>query len=235
MTDPLIAAARFLEAQLEWMRHAVADEQGQPYAVAAFAEIAHCAGRLRGLVNGPSEQRYLGPCGAPIRYDRCMAAASLSGSCVTMLEGFPRCDEGECVRMDRTECDGDVYGPRGGSRGRCRTCKAEVAQDDRQAWLDGEVRAHAFRAYEIAQAYGVSADTIRSWAARGRLKSYWRTDTGLTADWTDPPEGETRDRLHYIGDVLDLAAADKARLAGEQAKRARRAANRAADDERMSA
>jgi hypothetical protein len=66
MTDPLIAAARFLQSQLEWLRHAT-DEQGEPYAVQAFAEIDWCAGRLRSLVNGPPERRYLGPCGALTR------------------------------------------------------------------------------------------------------------------------------------------------------------------------
>jgi len=193
--DPLVSAAKALSGQLEWLRHAT-DAQGQPYAVAAFAEIAHCAGRLRGLVNGPSEQKYLGPCGAEV------------------LAPVP----GEEFRMAQLDtCDGDIYGARGASRGRCRTCGAEVAQDDRQAWLDGEVRAHAFRAYEIAQAYGVNVNTIRSWATRGQLAEHGR-------DRDDKP-------LYNVGDVLDLAAADKARLAGEQAKRARRAANRAAESE----
>lgn len=186
--DPLIAAARFLAAQLEWLRHAV-DEQGQPYAVAAFAEIAHCAGRLRGLVNGPAEQKYLGPCGADID--------------VEALDG----------QRYIGSCGGDIYGPRGGSRGRCRTCGAEVAQDDRQAWLDGEVRAHAFTATEIGKAYSVNINTIRSWAGRGQLVEHGR-------DRDDRP-------LYNVGDVLDLAAADAARRAGDQAKRARRKENAA--------
>lgn len=189
MTDPLIAAARFLASQLEWLRHAV-DEQGQPYAVAAFAEIAQCAGRLRGLVNGPAEQRYLGPCGA------------------VQPPGFDQFDYRE-----EAVCDGDVYGPRGGSRGRCRTCGAEVAQDDRQAWLDGEVRAHAFTATEIGRAYSVNINTIRSWAGRGQLVEHGRDRDGRP--------------LYNVGDVLDLAAADAARRETERAKRERRRENAA--------
>lgn len=224
-TDPLIAAARFLVGQLEWLRHAV-DEQGQPYAVAAFAEIGHCAGRLRGLVNGPAEQRYLGPCGATV-----IAPAPPQDGCDCGHEGLDSwfhlkpCPV--ALLEQRSACDGDVYGIRGAQRGRCRTCGAEVAQDDRRAWLDGEVRAGAFRAYEIADAYRISADTIRSWAHRGRLRSYFRTDEGLIAAWVDPPDGEVRERLHYVGDVLDLAAADAARRETARAQRERRKENAA--------
>jgi hypothetical protein len=192
MTDPLIAAARFLTSQLEWLRHATADN-GEPYAVAAFAEIDQCARRLRGLVEGRGEQKYLGPCGAEVEW----APGTMV---VTAI------------------CEGDIYAPRGGSVGRCRTCKAEVAAADREAWLDGEVRAHAFRATEIGKAYGVNINTIRSWAQRGQLTEHGR-------DRDNRP-------LYNVGDVLDLAAADAARRAENQAKRARRAAD---IDERMSA
>jgi hypothetical protein len=193
-TDPLIAAARFLQTQLEWLRHAT-DDQGGPYAVTAYAEIAHCAGRLRGLVNGPAEQKYLGPCGALL----------------PLLP--PPEDPAETWVPAGTECQGDIYGAREASRGRCRTCGAEVAQDDRQAWLDGEVRAHAFTATEIGKAYSVNINTIRSWATRGQLIEHGR-------DRDDRP-------LYNVGDVLDLAAADAARRETERAKRERRRENAA--------
>lgn len=61
MTDPIIAAAQFLLAQLDWCRHAT-DEQGEAYAVGVFAEIGDCAGRMRSLVNGREPGRYAGPC-----------------------------------------------------------------------------------------------------------------------------------------------------------------------------
>lgn len=183
--DPLIAAARFLQSQLEWLRHAVADN-GEPYAVAAFAEIDHCAAQLRGLVNGPAERKYLGPCGAEL-----------------LIEGV----------VGPWPCEGDIYAPRGGTVGRCRTCGAEVAAADREAWLDGEVRAHAFRAVEISRAYPINIKTIRSWVLRGQLVE-------VSRDRDDKP-------LYNLGDALDLAAADAARRAGNQATRARRKDNAA--------
>jgi hypothetical protein len=205
--DPLIAAARFLQSQLEWLRHAVADN-GEPYAVRAFAEIDWCAGRLRSLVNGPPERRYLGPCGAV------QPCAGLEP------DDWP---EGDCgnhaahASHDRNPCEGDIYAPRGGSTGRCRTCGATVSAADREAWLDGEVRAHAFRAAQIGEAYGVNVNTIRSWALRGQLTEHGR-------DRDNKP-------LYNVGDVLDLAAADAARRETERAKRERRAAARAAETE----
>jgi hypothetical protein len=187
--DPLTRACSWLLGQMEWLRHAV-DEQGQPYAVAAFAEIAQCAGRLRGLVNGPAEQKYLGPCGAetPAR---------------TETDGFAH------WTVPASTCDGDVYGIRGGSRGRCRTCGAEVAQADRQVWLDGEVRAHAFRASEIEQAYGINANLIRQWATPAR---------GLVQIHGHDREGRA---LYLLSHVLDVAATQAAKRAEAQAKRAR--------------
>lgn len=220
--DPLVSAAKALTGQLEWLRHAT-DDQGGPYAVAAFAEIAHCAGRLRSLVNGPSESRYLGPCGAELLTD------------VTDVDP----EHGEGIRTYRADtCDGDIYGTRGASRGRCRTCGAEVAQDDRQAWLDGEVRAHAFTAAQIAEAYGINVKTIRSWAtdrAESRDHRGTLTRSATPARLRTHAVGRDGQALFLVGDVLDLAAADAARRETERAKRERRAAARAADDERMSA
>lgn len=193
--DPLIAAARFLASQLEWARHAV-DKQGQPYAVAAFAEIAQCAGRLRGLVNGPAEKRYLGPCGAPLIEIPPDVAAAQGISPANAALGL-------------APCDGDIYGVRGGLRGRCRTCGAEIAQDDRQAWLDGEVRNWAFRASEIEEAYGIKANLIRQWAtpARGLIQIHGHDRDGRA--------------LYLLSHVLDVAATQAAKRAEAQAKRAR--------------
>jgi hypothetical protein len=185
--DPLIAAARWLGRQLEWLRHAV--DGTEPYAIRAFDEIAGCAGRLRGIVNGPGEQKFLGPCHATVTWD---------------AEGA------EIPRDDR--CEGDVFAYIGAKEGTCRACKARWVTANRQAWLDGKVREHAYRASEIAQAYTVNVNTIRSWAARGQLVPHGH-------------DAEARP-LFNVGDVLDLAAADAARRATEQAKRARRAAAR---------
>lgn len=158
----------------------------------ALGSIQAAARVVAGIARGPASQKYLGPCGAFEVDDR--------------EEG----DEGP-------PCEGDIYAREGASVGRCRTCGAEVSSGERAAWLDGEVRSHAFRAAQIAQAYGVNVNTIRSWAARGALLAH----------------GQDREErpLYNVGEVLDLAAADAARRAGEQAKRARRAAARAAESE----
>jgi len=226
--DPLIAAATFLSGQIEWMRHAI--DGAEPYAIRAFDEIAQCAGRLRGLVNGPGEQKFLGPCGATL--------CSLCG----VVEATHVCEGDIPVWV----CDGDVLTYRGAKVGRCKTCGAEVATSEREAWLDGEVREFAFRAAHIAEAYRVNVNTIRSWAARGQLKSYWRTELGLTVEWVDPvlddklKGEELEERLGEISDEIQARGGrlhyDAARREGERAKRARRAAVKAAEsDGRMTA
>jgi hypothetical protein len=194
VTDPLVAAARFLTSQLEWLRHAV-DAQGEPYAVTAYAEIAHCAGRLRGLVNGPSEQRYLGPCRSKVGWD----------------------DAGNEFERDEP-CEGNVFVPLGGEKGTCRTCGARWAAADRREWLDGEVRAHAFRASEIEQAYGINANLIRQWATPAR---------GLVQVHGHDIEGRA---LYLLSHVLDVAAIQAAKRAEIQAKRARSQATRRQED-----
>jgi hypothetical protein len=186
--DLLSEAAKWLTRQLTWLKHAV-DNQGGPYAASVFAEIRDCASRMRGLVDGPAPQRYLGPCGALVG-----AEADVN-------------TDGEAFLIERL-CDGDVYVRGGSQRGRCRSCGAEVARADREAWLDAEVRSWAYRASEIANAYGVNVKTIRSWADRGHLTQH----------------GQDRDGkpLYNLGDVLDLAATDAARREGDRATRARR-------------
>jgi hypothetical protein len=116
----------------------------------------------------------------------------------------PDCPE-DCG--NRRFCDGDVYARETASVGRCRLCGAEVSTDARRAWLDAEVRSRAFRAVEISRAYNINIKTIRSWINRGQLIAH----------------GEG---LYNVGDVLDLAAADAARKASDQARRARRATRR---------
>lgn len=227
LPPPMLAVvARWLVGHLSWLAH-------RPEVDEVFADLGACARVLSGVVRGPAPQRFLGPCGA-VRVD-VMPVPDGAGS------------------WDLTEspvgepCDGDIYAREGASVGRCRTCGAEVSTDARRAWLDDEVRSYAFRAAHIAEAYGVRANTIRVWATRGLLPSYWRTEAGLVTPWIDPPLdpklkgeemearlGEIADeirarggRLHYVGDVLDLASSEAARRAEAQAKRARRKENAA--------
>jgi hypothetical protein len=193
MKDPIITLSAFLETHLEWIRH-------RPECDEFLADVERCARVVRGLARGRQEQKYLGPCGA------------LIGG-----EGVVNPVTGGVHLFERT-CEGDVYGPRGGSVGRCRACGAEVATADREAWLDAEVRAHAFRASEIEDAYGVKANLIRQWAtpARGLIQVH-----GLDRDGR---------QLYLLAQVLDVAAGQAAKRAEAQAKRARKAATRDEED-----
>jgi hypothetical protein len=207
MTDPIAKLATRLAGHVEWMRHRQeADE--------FLSAVDACLRVVRGLARGPSEQKYLGPCGAEPPHDTL---------CFDKV-GHPHDNECECwchdlhdpqVMANRT-CDGDVYAYRGAKVGRCRTCGAEVATSEREAWLDAEVRAHAFRDREIADAYGVNVKTIRTWVLRGHLVPH-----GHDADGRP---------LLNVGDVLDLAAADAARRETDRAKRARRRDTKTEED-----
>lgn len=190
MTDPITTAAQFLSTQMPWIRHA-ADDQGNPWAAWVLAEIADCTAKMRGIVNGPAEQAYLGPCGAPTVWTSRL--------------------DGEGLIGDGPPCEGDVYGHRGTQTGRCRTCGAEVDQEQRKAWLDGEVRSRAYRASEIEDAYGISQNLIRQWATpeRGLLRVHDRDFLG---------------RARYmLGEVLDLARQQREKAAERAAKRATKA------------
>jgi hypothetical protein len=187
--DPIVVAARYLAANVEWLRH-------RPSVDEAYAAIEACARVVRGIVRGPAAQRYLGPCGA--LWSRGFAA-EVNGTLITSQEDLP-------------PCEGDVYARDEASTGRCRTCGAEVSTAERQAWLDAEVRARAFTAVEIADAYPtIKANTIRQWLSRGLLV----------------PHGELAGRpLLKLGDVLDLAAGDAARRETARNERERRKAVR---------
>jgi hypothetical protein len=197
MTDPIAKLATWLAGHVEWMRHRQeADE--------FLSDVDACLRIVRGLARGPSEQRYLGPCGAETRGD--------------FLAGGPNSGITEIYA-----CGGDVYAYRGAQRGACTTCGAQVATAERQAWLNELARSHAFTDRQIADAYPqLNVKTIRSWRDRGKLKTYYRTDQGIVVEWADPPEGAEREKLHYVGDVLDLAAADAARRETDRSARARR-------------
>lgn len=184
--------AEFLLTHLDWLRH-------RPEVDEAFAEIGDCAARMRSLVDGRAEQRYLGPCGAEVEDDF---------------------DE-QGTLMD---CNGDVYGIRGARTGRCKSCGAEHDQEARRDWLDSEVRDRAFSAKWIAEAYRVNVKTIRSWATeRAEQRNHEGKLTRSAAPAKLHAHAHDRDGepLYLVAHVLDLAAADAARRAERQAKRER--------------
>jgi hypothetical protein len=184
MTDPIVAATRFLAEQMEWIRH-------HPAADEHLDVIERCVRRIRGVVDGPRPKKYLGPCGADL----------------DALGIGPESLSGPYVPTVSDPCEGDVYGVVGGKTGTCRTCGAQVAQDERRAWLDDQVRDKAFRAAHIADAYGINVNTIRTWAARGHLVQH-----GIDRDLRP---------VYLVGDVLDLARAAAIRRAENEARRER--------------
>lgn len=192
--DPIVHAAHYLAGNVEWVRH-------NPAAEEFLADVEACARVVAGIARGPASQRYLGPCGAPTWCD-VTGIGKEPGS--ELVEGAP--------------CDGDVYCREGAQHGACRTCGAEVSTRERQAWLDGEVRARAFRASEIEDAFGIKANLIRQWATPAR---------GLVDVHGQDREGRA---LYLLSHVLDVAAAQAAKRAEAQAKRARREATRAEGD-----
>lgn len=184
--DPIALWARWLAGHVEWIRRTDDAER-------FLAEVGECVSVMRGVARGPGAKRYLGPCGATIAWD------------------------GDGTEIEReAPCDGDVYAWDGANEGACRSCRARWATAKRQAWLDGEVRDHAYRASEIEDAYGVSANRIRVWAARGKI----------------PVHGTDRLKraLYLLSTVLDYAAATVLQAELERAKRERRAAVRETED-----
>lgn len=210
--DPIVHAARYLAANLDWLAH-------RPEAGEAYAAIHACARVVRGIVRGPSEQRYLGPCGAT--WD------------IGTLESPEQ----------KLACDGDVYGYVGAEKGRCKTCKTEVSQDERRIWLEDKARSSdlAWTARGIADALSINPKTLRAWAderrapngvvlRRAKLATFWRNPDGQLIPWVEPPvhlfEVERRaqirargDRLHYVADVVELARETAARRAEAGAAR----------------
>jgi hypothetical protein len=214
--DPIVVAARYLAANVEWLRH-------RPSVDEAYAAIEACARVVRGIVRGPAAQRFLGPCGAERKHeDGC--SPPLCGDGYDELVGVVECDCW-CHRAETATCEGDVYARDGGSTGRCRTCGAEVSTAERQAWLDAEVRSRAFTAKDIADAYGINVKTIRSWGTE-RQARYDHSGTLVQAPRAAKLREHGRDRdgrsLFLVGDVLDLAAGDAARRETARNERERR-------------
>lgn len=200
MTDPIIAAARFLDTHLDWLRHRSPTEIRDCY-----TDITAAARIINNIATGPQEQRYLGPCGADI------SIGTLSQPDLTYA------------------CDGDVYGRPGAETGRCRTCGATVNTDDRRAWLDDLVRQHAYYITDIADAYHLNIKTLRDWTYN-RPDRYDHSGTRVQTARPAKLQPHTHDRdnrpLYLVGDVLDLAATEAARREERRAQRERLAAKK---------
>jgi len=218
LTDDLSGLALWLADHCEWMRHRREVDEW-------LTDVEACARVVRGIARGPAAQRYLGPCGAE-------------------TEDW----ESEQVTTDGPgiqRCEGDVYGPQGGSKGTCRTCGAQVDQDERKAWLDEQVAEfladEPIPARDIAFALRLNVKTIRTWATEikaengtviraAKLRTFYRRNEHVVP-WTeiDPtlPEAQRKaiarergPRLHYVGDVRVLAQRIAEQREVEEARRA---------------
>lgn len=209
--DMIVVAAQFQGQHMEWWRH-------RPECDEFLRDVEACERVIRGLARGPSEQRFLGLCGAQVEAGDPACPAGCSCRTTDRTTTAPVCDGCLCLTRCHNEfawsgeCQGDVYAREGASEGRCRTCGTKWPTAERRAWLDGEVRQYAYTAAEIADAYPIKANTIRQWLSRGLLV----------------PHGEIDGKpLLNLGEVLDLAAGDAARREEARATRARRAAVKA--------
>lgn len=186
MTDPIVTAARFLAENAEWIRH-------KPFAGEFLADVDACHRTVLGIARGPADRRYLGPCGAW----RLMTPTDAG---YTYGASF--------------ECPGEVYARSGADTGHCQACGTGYVVKERREWLDGLVRERNFQAAHIADAYDISADTIRSWAS----------DHNGTRPVRLFPKGHDRkgNPLYSVADVLELDRQAKARKAEREARKARR-------------
>lgn len=177
LKNDLSGSALWLADHCEWMRHRSE--------VREFARDIDASTRImRGLARGPAAHRYLGPCGADL-------------SLFTIETGIG----------NGSICDGDIYGIDGAPTGRCRTCGAHHSQAERLKELAALTEGRAYRAAHIAHAYGIPVKSIRTWARRGKLRSWWfdGEQMQLWTDTDDQDELRARGpRLHVVADVLAL-------------------------------
>lgn len=202
--DVIEPSARFLLQHLDWARHRrEADE--------LLRDITAAVRIVRGILDGPGEQKYLGPCGVEI------SIGTLSQPDLMHI------------------CDGDVYGRPGAQHGTCRACKTEHSQEQRRIWLDSQVSGSdlAWTARGIADALNLNVKTVRAWATPhtsdtgtvlrpAKLATYYRLGEHIVP-WTEPEKGEDvkarGDRLHYVGDVRRLAQESADRREAERQRR----------------
>jgi hypothetical protein len=173
--DTIVNACRFLAGQLEWFRH-------RPEVDECLSDLEASARVIRGIVRGPSDLKFLGPCGSTVRYTEAEEGCPVNCAC----HNGPHyaCDEpggcgtagcGRPALVAQPPCPGDVYAlvyddgtvaPVGRCRG--KTCRAEWDTAQRQAWLTDQVVEHLadtpIPASMIAHAVRVNVNTIRTWA-----------------------------------------------------------------------
>ena len=208
MTDPLIAAARFLAQQLPWLRHAT-DAQGAPVAADVFREIGDCAARMRSLVDGPQAGRYAGPCSALV--DDPKAPCPVNCTCHNG-PGYVCDDPGGCgsAGCGRRECGQDVVSRGDSSTAECKSCGAKYNVDEQQTWMLGEIESMLARPIEIEGMLGQLGVN----ATYRRIMKYIEKGQLLEHGF------DSRARpLYRVGDVLEIIARnEKPRRAGQSSR-----------------
>ena len=197
MTDPIAVAARFLAdpSHLEWLRHRPPDQ------VREFLEdVESCWRDVVAIARGPRDKTYLGPCGAP----QIAIPPEVAGE-----QGIHPAS----AALGLAPCDGDMRAYPGAVTGRCDRCGATVPVAERREWLDELVGEYNYRAKWLADAFGISVNTIRSWALRGQLAAHGHDEDGHP--------------LYNAAEVRELDRQAKERKAERAARRQRRQENAA--------
>lgn len=162
-----------------WLLANMGRVQRSTEAAALVDEVTDCIHQARRAIDHPDDDRvYLGPCGNTV-IDNSRFATHRSFTCDEELYGVPWLDRAQCL-----------------------ACGQEYRITDRRDWMMDRAAAHMGTAPEVAgflQLVGVkcTADMVRGYASRGRLKPAWADDR--------------RRALYLISDVLDAIRARYAR------------------------
>lgn len=229
-----------------WARH-VHEESGRPLPTVRSAPCRHatCARIRSGGVRGPLCPEALTEHPVAVaalwlaqqiewlrhRPEADQAFDEIADACSVVVRVVDRPAErwyaGDCA------CGGELWPAAGKTTARCPECgtvhelsqrKAEMLDQLDDMWLTAAQAAHALTSMDVP----TNANTIRVWAARGRLAPH--------------PEGEVGHPRYLVGSVRELVAEHvreetlrRLERAVKEAERAERARSKAARDERISA
>jgi hypothetical protein len=162
-----------------------------PDATEALDEIRYATRQARTAIDRAPDRWYAGRCGH----------VDLEAQVEAIVTSTPA----------PAPCGEELYVRQGSETVRCRTCTTEHDVEQRRASLTRRIEGQLATARELTSAVSnlarpISMNTIRSWVLRDRL-----TQRGQTPDGT---------ALYRVGDVLDLLAADAARQAQKDARKA---------------
>jgi hypothetical protein len=158
----LTLTATTVEEAAAWMAQFPTLLAMHPAAVELHDELVSLVRQINRVIDRPADRVYVGPCG---------------GS----FAGVP--------------CDQPLFGRGGWHEVRCHACGTEWSVEDRREWMLSTLedkRATSGQLVTLVTANGVpiTASTIRSWVARGKLASVGSDEGGRPT--------------YRVGDVLDV-------------------------------